>query len=138
MIVLDAYAVVAFLGNELAMTEVQGILWNEATELVSVNAAEVVDRMVRLFGAAPGTVGRELDLLGINLIGADAELAMAAGRLRSVHRRTRRLSLADCFAGAHGLRRAAPLATADPALAAMLRDEGGSVVGLPDRSGLRP
>lgn len=43
------------------------------------------------------------------------------------------VSPADCIAAATALGRAAPLATADPALTALVRAEGGAVEVLPDQ-----
>lgn len=43
-----------------------------------------------------------------------------------------------CVAAATALDSGSPLATADPALAALVRDEGGSLHALPDRAGRVP
>ncbi len=48
------------------------------------------------------------------------------------------MSFADCIAAATALTQARPLATSDPALAALVRDEGGQVHGLPDSQGRMP
>ncbi len=94
MIILDAYAVLAYLRGEPCAGQVAGLL-REPTGLTAVNAAEVVDQLL-------------------------------AGRLRARHyeRNTTAVSLADCIAAATALTRAHPLATADPALATVIRQEG--------------
>jgi predicted nucleic acid-binding protein len=48
------------------------------------------------------------------------------------------VSLADCVAAAAALAIDSPLATSDPALAEVLRSEGGKVHPLPDSKGQRP
>ena len=48
------------------------------------------------------------------------------------------MSLADCVAAAAALATDSPLATSDPALAEVLRSEGGKVRPLPDSKGQRP
>jgi predicted nucleic acid-binding protein len=68
------------------------------------------------------------------------ELGMEAGRIRSrrYHRERAAISLADCVAASAALASNAPLATADPALAEVLRAEGRKVLPLPDSKGCRP
>jgi predicted nucleic acid-binding protein len=65
---------------------------------------------------------------------------MSAGRLRArhYHRNAMAVSLADCIAAATALSLDRPLATADPALAALVRAEGGQVRGLVDSKGRLP
>jgi PIN domain nuclease of toxin-antitoxin system len=109
--VLDAQAVVAYFRGEPAAGEVAELL-EGPTILTSVNAAEVRDQMV----------------------------GMEAGRIRSrrYHRERAAISLGDCVAASAALAGHAPLATADPALAEILRAEGGEVIPLPDSKGRRP
>jgi PIN domain nuclease of toxin-antitoxin system len=140
--VLDAYAIIAYLRGEGSADEVAALL-RERPLLAAANAAEVVDQMVRVWGRDGDDVEGDLALLGhagLRVQGLDAELALAAGRLRAAHyrRRDRAISLADCVAAATALAVGAPLATADPALAAVVRAEGGTVTALPDSSGRRP
>ena len=68
------------------------------------------------------------------------ELGMQAGRIRSrrYHRERAAVTLADCVAAAAALAIDSPLATSDPALAEVLRSEGGKVHPLPDSKGQRP
>lgn len=63
-----------------------------------------------------------------------------AGRLRArhYHRVDSAVSPADCVAAATALAAQWPLATADPALAALMRAEGGRVRALPDSKGRLP
>lgn len=142
MTVLDAYAVIAYLRGEASASEVAGLLRGPTTMSV-VNAAEVVDQLVRVFGRDADDVHGDLALLandGMDLVPGDAAVAVAAGRLRAryYHRERMAVSLADCIAAACALALRQPLATADPALATMVRSEGGKVHGLADSRGRVP
>jgi PIN domain nuclease of toxin-antitoxin system len=140
--VLDAYAVIAYLRGEPSADEVAELLRGPAV-LTSVNAAEVLDQMVRVFGSDPDAVEADLALLshaGLTVQAVTHELGMEAGRIRArrYHRDRAAISLADCVAASVALAARQPLATADPALAAILRAEGGDVHPLPDSKGNRP
>lgn len=142
MTVLDAYAVIAYLRGERAAAEVAELL-RTPTRLSVVNQAEVIDRLVRLFGWPVDDVEADLALLtdaGMRLSPVDAECAVRAGRLRALHYQRERcaVSLADCVSAATALLAGLPCATADPALAMLVRAQGGTVVALPDRQGRRP
>jgi PIN domain nuclease of toxin-antitoxin system len=142
MTVLDAYAIVAYLRGEPCSAEVAGLL-RAPCQLTAVNAAEVCDQMVRVFGSDPDAVTADLALLhhaGMTLLPVSAELAMEAGHIRARrdHRDRAAVSLADCIAAAAALAGQVPLATADPALADAVRAEGGKVYALPDSRGRRP
>ncbi len=142
MTVLDAYAVIAYLRGEPSAGEVAELL-REPTHLTAVNAAEVCDQMVRVFGSDSDAVEGDLALLchaGMNLLPVSPELAIDAGRIRArrYHRERSAISLADCVAAAAALACGQPLATSDPALATVLRAEGGKVHPLPDSKGRRP
>jgi bifunctional DNA-binding transcriptional regulator/antitoxin component of YhaV-PrlF toxin-antitoxin module len=106
----------------------------------SVNAAEIRDQMVRVFGADPDGLEADLALLchaGLTVQAVTHELGMQAGRIRArrYHRERASVSLADCVAA---LASNSPLATSDPALAEMVRAEGGKIHQLPDSQGRRP
>jgi PIN domain nuclease of toxin-antitoxin system len=140
--VLDAYAVIAYLRGEPSADEVAELL-HGPTILTSVNAAEVLDQMVRVFGSDPDGLEADLALLshaGMTAQAVTHELGMEAGRIRArrYHRDRAAISLADCVAAAAALATGRPLATADPALATVLRAEGGDVHALPDSKGNRP
>jgi PIN domain nuclease of toxin-antitoxin system len=140
--VLDAYAVIAYLRGEPSADEVAGLL-HGPTILTSVNAAEVLDQLVRVYGCDPDQVEADLALLnhaGMTVQAVTHELGMEAGRIRArrYHRDRAAISLADCVAASAALAARQPLATADPALAAILRAEGGEIHSLPDSRGRRP
>lgn len=142
MTVLDAFAVLAFLRDEPAAGAVADLL-RRPTTLSAVNATEVVDQLVRVFGRDPDDVQADLALLehsGLHLAPVSAEIGILAGRLRArhYHRDRMAVSLADCVAAATALSAARSLATADPALAALMRTEAGTVHALPDSAGRLP
>lgn len=142
MTVLDAQAVVAYLRGEPAEDEVRELL-RGPTILTSVNAAEVRDQMVRVFGADPDGLEADLALLcyaGMTVQAVTPEIGLEAGRIRSCryHRERAAVSLADCVAASAALAAQAPLATSDPALAEVVRAEGGKIIPLRDSRGRRP
>lgn len=142
MTVLDAYAVVAYLRAEAMADEVASIL-RSPTVLPALNAAEVIDQLVRVFGRDPDEVHADLAVLshaGMRLAWLSPEVATLAGRLRArhYHRQRMAVSLADCVVAATALSEQLPLATSDPALASLVRTEGGKVHGLPDSAGQLP
>lgn len=142
MTVLDAYAVLAFLRNETAAELVSELL-RSPTVLTAVNAAEVIDQLVRVYGRDADDVHADIALLsnaGMDLSPVSADVGLLAGRLRArhYHRERMAVSLADCVAAATALSIGRPLATADAALAAMVRVEGISLHALPDSAGRLP
>lgn len=97
--VLDAYAVLAYLRDERA-AEAVGELLAEPTVLTVVNAAEVLDQLVRVYGRDADEVHVDLVMLahtGMQLGEISAEVGLLAGRLRArhYHRERMALSLAD-------------------------------------------
>lgn len=142
MTVLDAYAVLAFLRGEPCAQDVAALL-RRPTALTAANAAEVLDQLVRFFRRDADDVHADLALLaesGMKITPISGDLGLLAGRLRARHYHRDRcaVSLADCLAAAEALTRRKPLATSDPALAALLRAEGGTVHALADSRGRKP
>jgi PIN domain nuclease of toxin-antitoxin system len=83
--VLDAYAVIAYLRGEPCAGEVSDLLRGPAI-VTSVNAAEVCDQMVRVFGADADGMEADLALLchaGLTVQAVTHELGMQAGRIRA-------------------------------------------------------
>lgn len=142
MILLDAFAVLAYLRGQRCADQVAALL-REPSALSAANAAEAVDQLVRVYGREADDVHADLALLalsGMEITPVTADLGMLAGRLRARHydRKTMAVSLADCIAAAMALSNQRPLATADPALAALVRAEGGEIHALPDNQGRLP
>jgi PIN domain nuclease of toxin-antitoxin system len=145
MVVLDAFAIIAALVGEPAARDVEAELRrpNAEPRISAVNAAEVVDYMVRVAGVTEQAVDASLELLaagGLVVAPVDEQIARLAGRLRAHHysRRAQAVSLADCMALATSKSLNASLATADPALATIARTEGVPLVALPDSRGRKP
>ena len=141
MIVLDAYAVIAMLAGEPAAQEVAGLLdGDNDAALTPLGLAEVIDRLVRGFGADADEVA--LDLAELGLAGPDpleAPVALRAGALRArhYHRTSCAVSLADCVAVEVARQRDAALATSDADLLDVCAAEDVRVLPLPDSAGRR-
>lgn len=120
MIVLDSYAVLAFLKGEAAAPEVRSLLQaRNGAVLTVVGVAEVLDHLIRIVGADEEEAA--LDLAQLDLldpVGLTETTAAAAGLLRARHyHRTRcAVSLADCIAAEVTRDLGAVLATSDPHL----------------------
>ena len=142
-VVLDAYALIAFLRGEEAGAEVIGLLRESPASISAANLAEVVDRLVRTDGRREPEVRNRIDLViagGLVVEPVWLTDARQAGSLRARHddRGSATLSLADCFCLATAMKLEATVATADPALARAARAEGIEVIPLPDSRGHRP
>jgi PIN domain nuclease of toxin-antitoxin system len=143
VIVLDAYALVAYFRDEPAAEEVSVLLFSPCV-VSALNAAEVVDRLVRVGGHDADDVEADLALLsrhdGMRVAPVTTDVAMLAARLRvrHYHKEHAALSLADCVAAATALSMKGPMATADPSLAGLIRAEGGELHALPDTKGRLP
>ncbi|MYD65815.1 MAG: type II toxin-antitoxin system VapC family toxin [Chloroflexi bacterium] len=139
MIVLDAYAVLAFLRGEHAAPQVRELIGgDEEAALTLLGIAEVVDRLVRRAGVPEQEAALDIAELGLAAPPVlDVELATSAGLLRARHynRRMRAISLADCVAAETARRLGASLATADPALLDACEQEGIAAIALPDSGG---
>jgi predicted nucleic acid-binding protein len=77
---------------------------------------------------------------GMQVTPVSANQGLLAGRLLARHYNRERcaVSLADCIAAATALSEQLPLATSDPALATVVRIEGGTVHPLADSNGVKP
>lgn len=139
MILLDAYAVLAFLKDEPAAGEVARLLRaDEDAALTALGVAEVVDHLVRVAGADPDEAALDLAQLGLtDAVEVDAGTAIGAGLLRArhYHRRDRAVSLADCVAAETARLTGSGLATSDPHLLDLCQAEDIAVIPLPDTAG---
>ncbi|MEJ7742251.1 MAG: PIN domain-containing protein [Nocardioidaceae bacterium] len=118
-------------------------LLRSPTVLTAANAAEVLDQLVRVCRRDPDDVHADIALLataGMEIIPVTADHGLVAGRLRAryYHRQRCAVSLADCLAAAAALGQDTTLATSDPALAEVVRAEGGQVHPLADSKGAKP
>lgn len=139
MIVLDAYAVLALLKGEAAAAQVTQLLTGEEeAALTALGVAEVVDYLIRLASAEEDDAVLDVAQLGLDSPApVDPALALQAGLLRArhYHRKNRAVSLADCVAVETARRAGSSLASADPHLLDLCRDEGIVSVPLADSSG---
>ena len=141
MIVLDAYAVLAFLKGEPAAGEVRELLaGSDPVGLTAVGVAEVLDHLVRIVGADEEDAALDLAQLGLlDALVVDEPVGVGAGRLRArrYHRTRCAVSLANCVAAETAKRLDAPLATADPDLLDLCHAEAIAVVSLTASDGSR-
>ncbi len=132
-VLLDAYALIAYLRDEPAAPMVQRLLWDGELAMSCVQLAEVVDRMERVHGVESDEIEVAVSALGIEVISADYPVGAQAGRLRARHYRPtgRTLSLADSFCAATAVLGEMTVATADPVLLAVVEAEGCQILRLP-------
>ena len=114
-VVLDSWAVIAYLEDEDAATKVADIIADSHDEQIPVlmtvvNAAEVWCIVARQTSAADADSSiKQLRELGIRLVDADWALAREAGYFKSKNK----MSLADAFAAGLAKQRRAHLVTGD-------------------------
>ena len=115
-IVLDSWAVIAYLEDEDAAAKVADIIADAHEERISllmtvVNAGEVWYIVARQTSAADADASiKQLRDLGIEFVDADWSLAKDAGYFKSKNK----MSFADGFAAALAKQRKAHLVTGDP------------------------
>lgn len=114
-IVLDSWAVMAYLEDEATAEKVADIIADAHEEKIPllmtvVNAGEVWYILARetTVAEADGSI-RQLRQLGIEFVDADWDLAHEAGGFKAKHK----MSFADCFAAALARQRKAHLVTGD-------------------------
>lgn len=115
-IVLDSWAIVAYLEDEAAAEKVADIIADAHEEKIPllitvVNAGEVWYIVARQTSTADADVSiKQLRDLGIEFVEADWNLAHGASYFKSKNK----MSFADCFAAALAKQRKAQLVTGDP------------------------
>ncbi|HLI54659.1 MAG TPA: PIN domain-containing protein [Acidimicrobiales bacterium] len=138
--ILDAYAVIAYLQAEPSAPEVRPLLDSGEANLTAVGVAEAIDHLVRLAGADEEDATLDLAQLGLlDGIVVDSALGLAAGRLRArrYHRSRCAVSMADCIAAEAARKGETGLATSDPHLLDLCRIEGISAIVLTASDGTR-
>lgn len=114
-VVLDSWAVLAYLEDEGAGAQVADIIGNAHEQdtplmMTTVNASEVWYILAREISETEADKSIEsLRQLGINFVDADWKLARAAGAFKSKNK----MSFADCFATALAKEHKADLITGD-------------------------
>ena len=143
MIVLDAYALIAFLGAEAAAAEVEALLRRGDCAVSAVNLAEAIDVSCRVHALELDEVRNVVQTLTLGgqlrVLVTDEGSAWRAAAIRQSYyaRKTCELSLADCFLVAAATT-GDEVATSDPPVAATARAERLQVIALPDSAGRRP
>jgi PIN domain nuclease of toxin-antitoxin system len=142
LILLDAYALVAFVRDEAAADEVEALMRGGDTAVTAHNLAEALDVLYRVHQVPSERVRSVVDPLladDLGLITTRADEVWRAAELKSQHykRRAREISLSDCILLAHG-GHGVQIATADPAVVEVARAEDLDVIVLPDTAGRRP
>lgn len=136
--VLDAYAILALLKGEPAAGQVRWLVGAGDATLTALGVAEVVDHLVRIVGVPEEDAALDLAQLGPadpDVLDAGAGLRAGLLRARHYHRSTRAVSLADCVAAEAARGQGLPVATSDPHLLDLCRDELIGVIPLPDSRG---
>jgi len=129
---LDAYALIAFLDDEPAAADVEGLLARGDASMTTVNLAEAADKQLRLSSVSLPELHEVVGSLPVAMIPLTEAHAWRAAELRARHydRRASPVSLADCCLVAVATA-ADRVATADRALLALARAEGVATVELP-------
>ncbi len=115
-IVLDSWAVIAYLEDEPAGTKVADVIADANEQSIPflmtvVNAGEVWCIVAREASAADADASiKQLRDLGIEFVDADWSPSKEAAYFKS----RKKMSFADCFAAAPARQRAATLLTGDP------------------------
>lgn len=135
MILLDAYALVAFLAGSAAAPHVRALLRDGAVAVATANVAEALDVVQRIHGVSTARSWEVLDPLfgsALTARGLDLPIAYRAAEIRAAHyhRKTCPISLADAVLLA-STTAADRIATADPDVLAVARSEGLKTVELP-------
>lgn len=129
--VLDAYAVIAFVGEEPTAEKVEHLLRSGEAAIAAVNLAEALDVLERRDRVPEDALRALLEPLPLAVLPVDETLAWRAARLRArhYHRRRRRVSVADCvLVAAAGPGDA--IATGDRSVIEMAVEEGVETVPL--------
>ncbi len=143
MILLDAYAVIAFIADELAAAQVEELLREEPCVITPVNLAEVFDTLTRVRNFSEADVMDQWKALlnaGVVVFHIDEAIGLDAARLRSKYykKNSCEISLADCMALAAARSAGARVATSDPAVVRVASLEGIGYHPLPSRANLLP
>jgi predicted nucleic acid-binding protein len=115
-IVLDSWAVIAYLEGEPAAEKIADIIADAHEEeipllITAVNAGEVWYIVAREASVADADASlKQLRDLGVQFVDVDWELAKMAGYFKSRHK----MSFADCFEAALAKQKRAHLVTGDP------------------------
>jgi ribonuclease VapC len=114
-VVLDAWSVIALLRDEPGAAAVERAIAGGGALMSWINVGEVLYIESRAAGETAAAGAVDALVRQVDVRDADAELVLAAARIKARHR----LSYADAFAVALAQRSHAPLLTGDPELLAL-------------------
>lgn len=122
-VVLDAWALVGYMLDQACADTVERWLHQAADAeaalaMTAVNWGETVYRVAGQHAVAVDTIVARLDLLPIEVVAVDRNLAVRAASLKAEHG----LGYADSFAAALALALEAPLMTGDPDFRELMPD----------------
>ncbi len=137
MTLLDAYALIAFMVGGPAAPHVRTVLREGDVAVASANLAETLDVSQRLYGLP---IPRAMEILTpllegpLAIVVLDLDVAQRAAEVRAghYHRSSRPLSLADAVLIA-STKPGDRIATADPHVLAVAREEAIDVLELPEQ-----
>ncbi len=138
MTVLDAFAVIALLKGEPAAAPVRRLIDAGGCALTTLGLAEVVDHLARLVGVTDEDAVLDVAQLGLDApheLDEDTAIQAAFLRARHYNAKSRQVSLADCAVASTARARRTAVATSDPHLLDLCRDEHIEVIALPDSNG---
>lgn len=116
VIVLDSYALLAYVEEEEGAGAVQDVLGgaDTGTQRVLMTAVNLGEVLYILLRTKEDRVAREtlaaVEQLPIEIIAADRDISLAAAELKAAHP----VAYADCFAAALALKNAGSVLTGDP------------------------
>lgn len=138
MTIVDAFAVIALLKGEPAAETVRDIIDRGGCALTTLGVAEIVDHLVRVVRVTDEEAVLDVAQLDLDApIGLDDVTATMAAILRARHynMNTCAVSLADCVVAQVARATNTAVATSDPHLLDVCRDEGIKFIALPDSRG---
>jgi hypothetical protein len=138
--ILDSDAVLAYLKDEVAAPEVEGLIAIGGRGADRRRGGEVLDHLIRIGGANEEDASLDVAQLGLDdPVPMDGTLGAASGRPRARHYHRVRcsVSLADCFAAEVARSQTRSLATSDPPLLEVCHAEGIGAIVLAGSDGSR-
>jgi len=126
LVVLDSWALLAYLKDEPAATQIEDEWLARRPAICSINLGEVLYILIRDLGEEAATEQIEVVRRNSALVEPDWNLIAAAARLKA----TGRLAYADAFCIATAERLEAPLLTGDPEIINRARELRCTVVDL--------
>lgn len=126
MVVLDSWALLAYLKDEAAAKRIEGAWLDEGAAISSINLGEVLYIRTREDGEDSALTTIETVRKRLEVIDPDWSLVVAAAKIKA----SGGLSYADAFCIATAVARSAPLWTGDPEIVEQAAEHSCEVVDL--------